>query len=469
MPSSQSVILLEFNELTPRLMDRFMSEGHLPNFQRFHDEAQIYVTDAECEGEDLNPWIQWVTVHSGLSASAHGAKLLSDGHKVRSPAVWDLLSRAGLRVWVCGSMNPRHDASLNGYLLPDPWSTATAPYPQGEFERFYHLVRALVQEHTNDEFALSKLDAVKFMWFMATHGLSLSTVRRFVKQLWTEKTKKKDRWKRSALLDHLQMDLFRHYYRKHKPQFSTFFLNSTAHFQHVYWRAMEPEVFGNKPSDSERAEHQNAILFGYQNMDALLGEFLQMAGSETTLIFCTALSQQPFLKYEAVGGKHLYRIKSPHVLSEQLGLTPECTYHPVMSEQFVLRFESLATAERTCEQLNGVRLGERKAFTVSLKDLDLMVQCAANDVVAADAVLTTTAPERRVPFFDVFYKVDIVKSGFHHPDGMLWVRRPDREHVVHDDKISLRSIAPALLEMFEVTPPEFMTCEPFTSRGLVGV
>ena len=40
--SEKSVILLEFNELCPTLMERFMEEGKLPNFQRFYRESEIY-------------------------------------------------------------------------------------------------------------------------------------------------------------------------------------------------------------------------------------------------------------------------------------------------------------------------------------------------------------------------------------------------------------------------------------------
>jgi hypothetical protein len=57
--------------------------------------------------------------------------------------------------------------------------------------------------------------------------------------------------------------------------------------------------------------------------------------------------------------------------------------------------------------------------------------------------------------------MDVVKSGFHHPDGMLWVRYPDREHAVHEVKVSIRSIAPAILELFDLPRSDFMTCEPF--------
>src|SRR2546425_3654690 len=93
-------ISIEFNELCPNLMERFMKAGELPCFQRFYDEAEVFQTDAEESGELLEPWVQWVTVHTGLSAREHQVTTLSEGHKVGAPAVWDMLSSAGLRVWV---------------------------------------------------------------------------------------------------------------------------------------------------------------------------------------------------------------------------------------------------------------------------------------------------------------------------------------------------------------------------------
>ena len=107
-------------------MHQFMQAGQLPNFDRFYAESSVYITDAEAEGEKLNPWVQWVTVHSGLGAKEHGVHLLSDGCKLEAPAIWDVLSDAGLRVWVCASMNARYDLPLNGYLIPDPWSSVGA-------------------------------------------------------------------------------------------------------------------------------------------------------------------------------------------------------------------------------------------------------------------------------------------------------------------------------------------------------
>ena len=94
MSPASPVILLELNELTPTLMFRFMQEGRLPNFQRFFDESQVYTTDAGEQGVNLNPWIQWVTVHSGQSFAEHGIFRLGDGGRLTSPCVGDVVSRA---------------------------------------------------------------------------------------------------------------------------------------------------------------------------------------------------------------------------------------------------------------------------------------------------------------------------------------------------------------------------------------
>jgi len=71
MTREPSVLLLEFNELCPALMDRWIEEGKLPNFQALRTASQVYTTDAEETEANLAPEIQWITVHSGLSYAEH--------------------------------------------------------------------------------------------------------------------------------------------------------------------------------------------------------------------------------------------------------------------------------------------------------------------------------------------------------------------------------------------------------------
>src|SRR5215813_10069015 len=84
------IILLEFNELCPSLIHRFMTAGQLPNFQRFHDASLVYTTRAQERAPYLDPWIQWVTVHTGLNHDRHRVARLNDGQACTAKRIWDV-------------------------------------------------------------------------------------------------------------------------------------------------------------------------------------------------------------------------------------------------------------------------------------------------------------------------------------------------------------------------------------------
>jgi hypothetical protein len=455
MEKQASVILLEFNELTPSLVDAFIGKGQLPNFKHLRDQSRVFVTDAQedpaPEKRLLNPWVQWVTVHTGVGAAAHGVRKLGEAAKLRQPSLTELLTDAGRRVLIFGTMNVRYGRGVDGCVLPDPWTTDTEPHPK-ELAPFYRFIQKSVQDHTGDQDALSAVEYVAFLRFMLTHGLSASTVLAIARQLVAERTGKYG-WKRVAILDRLQWDVFRHYYRRLRPHFSTFFLNSTAHLQHKFWRNMDPEAFTIKPSAQEQPELRNAVLFGYQQMDHLLGRFMRLAGSDTTLILCTALSQQPCLLYEHSGGKTFYRAHNIERVVEFAGVRERYTYAPVMSEEFHLTFDAEAAASAAAARLSALNVGGEAALAIIQEGARLTAGCGIFKQLPAGAVLESGAAESRIPFFDLFYQGGGIKSGMHHPDGMLWIRLPDRSHAVETEKVGLRSVAPTILQLLGLRPP----------------
>jgi hypothetical protein len=453
--SEKSVILLEFNELCPSLMQQFIQEGKLPNFQRFYEESEIYTTDAEEKPPYLEPWIQWVTLHSGLPYSKHQVLHLDEGHKLQFKNIWDILSDAGLRVWICGSMNVSYNSPLNGYIMPDFWSTKVTPNSE-ELLPYFKFVQTQVQEHTNDSVPLSITDYLKFLGFMINHGLSLATITSTIKQLILEKITRKYRWLRATIADKLQFDLFRWYYRKYQPQFSTFFLNSTAHFQHLYWRYMEPDKFQVKPSAKEQMEYEKAILLGYQEMDKLIGDFFDLLDSNTTLILSTALSQQSCLTYENSGGKRIYRPRKFENILNFAGVTSTYNCSPVMAEEFYVRFENEQDAIDAEQRLLALQVNGRQMMRLIRHGIEIFGGCGIFDKIPQDAMLSIANSEHSTPFFNIFYQIEDIKSGMHHPDGILWIRKPNRQHSVHQNKVSLLSIAPTILEMLEVAKPDFM-------------
>jgi type I phosphodiesterase/nucleotide pyrophosphatase len=446
MRRNQSTIVLEFNELTPSLMERFITAGRLPNFAHFRDESRVFVTEAEERPPYLEPWIQWVTVHSGLNHSDHGVFHLDEGHKLGADRIWDVASREGLRVWVCGSMNVRYGSDTNGCVLPDPWCTKVPPQPDN-LEPYFTFVQRNVLEHTNDRVPLGRAEYVAFLKFMLARGLSAHTIGAIASQLASEKLGGA-KWKRVVLLDLIQFDVFRHYYRRIKPHLATFFLNSTAHYQHAYWDSME----------REEAAHRDAILFGYQRMDAIIGRFMRFAGRDTTLILCTALSQQPAREDQQQDGGVFYRPREFGRLARAAGVTERYAVAPVMTEQFHLEFGSRADAESAERKLKAVLLNGRPVMMTERRDTRLFTGCRLHEAVSADARLTVGATS--IGFFELFYVLPTAKTGVHHPDGMLWIRQPDRRHVLNQERVPLTAVAPTILQTIGIQAPCVMKTPP---------
>jgi len=451
----KSVIVLEFNELSPSLMDKFIGQGRLPNFARLRDQSAVYTTDAEEAAPNLEPWIQWVTVHTGLGFEQHGVFELDRGVDLNAPRIWDLVSAAGGSAFVCGSMNPGYLPGLRGAIVPDPWSTRAAPYPERTFDTYYDYVRRNVQEHSREKSPVSPQDHLKFLAFMLNHGLSWKTISRTVSQLASERGGK-FRWRRATILDRLQWDVFSHYWRRHRPTYATFFLNSTAHFQHYYWRNLQPELFALKPAAGEQAEYENAVLFGYQSMDQLAGECLQMAGPDTAIVLCSALSQQPCVAWEEKGGKVSYRPHDFDALLRWAGVSGAWRSAPIMSEQFHLYFSDAASAADAARKLESIEVGEingEKAMLARCEGNQIYAGCKLfHQVNESDRIVCReTGAEAR--FFDLFYRISGMKSGMHHPDGILWISQSAKEARKPGGRISLRRVMPMLLDLVGVPVP----------------
>lgn len=467
MASRSPLVLLEFNELTPALMDRFIAEGKLPNFARLRESSRVFTSDAEEQEPYLEPWIQWVTVHTGMPYSEHGIFRLSEGNKLQHKNVWDLISEAGESVWICGSMNAKREKNTAGYLLPDPWSSDLLPQPEALLP-YFHFVQRNVQEYSNDRVPLSKSDYLRFMQFMATHGLSANSVASILRQLISEKKTGTGRWRRAFILEKLQFDVFSAVYRRIKPAFSTFFLNSTAHMQHLYWRYMEPELFTIPVERKKQLEYESSILEGYLAMDQLLGRILELVGEEASLILSTALSQQPCLRYEETGGKSSFRPRDFSQLLSFAGITSPCRPEPVMAEQFWLRLDNESDAADAEKKLASLRVGEERAFFAKRDGCGIFTSCMIHHALPDDATLRLTNSDREVPFFDMLYAIGTSKSGMHHPNGILWIRHPAMAHQLHSSPVSLLAVAPTILDLLGIDKPDSM---PGVSllRGSTGV
>ena len=293
----QRTIQIEFNELSPVLIDEFIEAGQLPNFGLLRDKSEVFVTDASSEAS-LNPWVQWPTLHTGIDDSEHGIRDLGEADRVKGRGVARELAAAGFKVGVFGSMNLDY-GPLDSFVVPDPWNPDSTPHPAA-LRAFTDFVNSAVQENSSDR--LDKRAAIPFLTYLATHGLTSATVVAAVRQLLDERRDPGLKWRRSLVLDSMSYDLFRSLVRRHDVAYATFFSNSTAHFQHYFWRNFRPEGFSAPPPPEDHPSLSDAVLTGYRNYDRLIGRFLSDFPNER-LVFTTALSAQRGREHQSLVGK----------------------------------------------------------------------------------------------------------------------------------------------------------------------
>lgn len=440
------VMLLEFNELSPRLMDTFIAAGHLPNFTRLQADSICHITDAGEAPPNLEPWIQWVTVHTGMPFKDHKCFHLNDGGGLSAKRIWDELGAAGGKSWVCGSMNAGFDGSaFRGHFLPDPWATDVPDFPNGYFDPYINVVRPFVQEHSGRP-KVSALAMARFGKFMAENGLSVATIKATISQLIGERMSA-SKWRRALILDRLQWDLFRGIFLREKPDFASFFINSTAHFQHFHWREMEPEIFEIKPSGDAVETYGDAILEGYKNMDRIVGEAMAIATPDTAIVLCTALSQQPMLTYEEEDGRQIFRHKDIQQLLRFAGVDQDCEYTPVMSQEFHLHCRDETEAAVVAKKLEGLFLEDGTqvmwAYPIGTKvDAGCKLSRDPGKMLVRSADTGDSAP-----FPELFYPLESLRSGMHSPDGLFWIRASSHASSGSSDVASLLSVYPTLAHL----------------------
>ncbi|MCH9050008.1 MAG: hypothetical protein IIA72_02840 [Proteobacteria bacterium] len=452
------LILLEFNELCPDLIMKWMGAGLLPNFKKLFESSTAFITRSDHSDVTwLEPWIQWHSIHTGLRAARHGVFRLTDGPQSGDDDIWLILRRHGKAVANWGSINSKGFKAPGSIFLPDPWCQTEKAHPK-ELQAYAGFVSRLVQEHTRQTGGFGPRGYASLAGFLLSHGLRPGTILSIVRQLLDEKIQVPDlRWRRASILDEINFDLFRHYFSRCQPDFATFFSNSTAHYQHAYWRYMTPEAFAIKPSPHDQRSYGDAILHGYRRMDSLIGKFGRLEAAGVRLALATGLSQQPYLDAEDRGGQHYYRPKDVSRLLSELGIG--CTdIEPIMTHQYMLRFPSAEVAEPVRRILAGYQLDGVSVFQADLTDSGaIYFGCWLHHDVPGDAVMTHREGREPKVFYQVLYKLDAVKSGRHHPDGMFWIQA-DR-HQVYGEKISILDIFPTILDFFGVESAAREACE----------
>ena len=118
----KKVILLELNEINFDAATFYIKRGEwLPGFNALIERG-IVATEAEHDFKNLEPWVQWPSVHTGKTYSEHNIFRLGDFVNSTDEQFFEKVEKAGFSVGAVSPMNASNKLKNPAYFIPDPWT-----------------------------------------------------------------------------------------------------------------------------------------------------------------------------------------------------------------------------------------------------------------------------------------------------------------------------------------------------------
>lgn len=400
-------ILLGLNELNFDYIKFYIIKGLLPNFKKIFDIQPPIETVSEKEYKLLEPWVQWVTIHTGKSYDEH--KVFRLGDIVNNPElsqIFEELENEGLSVGAVSPFNAENRLKKTSFFVPDPW---TKTNPSGNW-----IVKALYQavhQSVNDN-AKSKLN-LKSMISLGLGLLLYVPISRWFHYVQTI-LKAKNPGAKAVILDSLLADVHLTLWKKHKPDFSNLFLNSGAHVQHHY-------LFNSKAYQGDLKNPDWYCPNGYDPLIQILSEYDYQIGEllklrDIKLIITTGLHQQPH--------EHLtfyWRLKEHIQFAEMIGIKNFSEISPRMSRDFLIKFNNEKDAGNAEKLLNSFYASEDdiKIFDVDNRGTSLFVELVyPNDINENDSIYSKES-KFKLDSFKSYLAFVAIKNGEHNGIGYL--------------------------------------------------
>jgi len=354
------LLLLELNEVNFEHLLDFASRGGMPNLSRLIQAHGIIKTQSERAYEELEPWIQWVTAHTGLPFKDHGVFRLGDIVNHDIAQIWEHLERRGLRVGAISPMNAKNRTRSAAFFVPDPRTPTTisaGPLLTGVYRAISRAV--------NDN-ARARLNASAAAWLMvgAARYASVRNYARYGRMLATAARRP---WVKSLVLDLLLGDIFVKETRRTQPHFASLFLNAAAHIQHHYMFNSSAYRGELRNPDWYIAPNLDPVADVYALYDSIVGH-VRRAFPAARLMIATGLHQDPHAEVT-----FYWRLRDHAGFLRRLGVQFD-RVEPRMSRDFIVVCDSeqnAAAAElllRSARHESGVPL-----FDVDNRGRDLFV------------------------------------------------------------------------------------------------
>lgn len=400
---TKDIIIVEWNEFNDELLKEAATQLHLPALKKILEMKRTeYRTEDRYNSGFLEPWVQWVSVHSAMPSKYHQVKHLGDVPDLQFEQFWQVLSRHHISTGIWGVMNgAKRDAKEVKFFLPDPWTFSEQAYPP-ELNRLLQLPRYVSKNYQ----ALSKpklfADGIKLIYCLLTSGIFGKMSKEIIQLVKDFKQYGNQHFIYIAFFEFISFLLFTKYKMQLKPQVSILFLNTLAHLQHHYWNAkkMSPE-----------------LTYGFKMFDRLF-TLLFAEFPNDAIVIHNGLSQmntnheKPWV---------LYRQKNPAAFLQALHI-PATQVEAHMTHDAHLFFATPEDCQKAYDQLKSATILGNRLFHVEKNTYNpckLFYHLHFTDELESNAQVDFQIDGKTYSFFAHFDRI-VKRTGRHIPIGTIY-------------------------------------------------
>ena len=410
-----SFLLIELNEFSLPLLHSTVKTEDLPNIKKALNFKRTHLNiDDQYDSGFLEPWVQWVSIHTGTPSQTHQIRHLGDVANLEMEQIWELLDKDGIKTGIWGVMNGTRGAAKNcAFFLPDPWTFSEPAHP-ATLAPLLALPRYISRNYLKP----SKLKSAKLMTAMMRCLIGIIGVGNFVASLGIlGKGLLRFGPKHFVFIcwfEHLSALSFLKHFERHRPDFATIFLNSIAHLEHHHWKQ------GTETATPE-------IKFGLKIIDRLLGRILSAAGEGASIVITNGLTQT---NTNTDPTWILYRQIDPFRFISDAGINTT-SVEPLMTNDAHLFFTNAGERDNAIEVLSAAHLNGKPFFLVEPDPKipnKLFYRIDYTDKIKTGVSLDING--RSLPFDRHFQSV-VVRTGKHIPEAVALsekIEMPDKMH-----------------------------------------
>ena len=121
MKNKKKLIFIQLNEINFDILSKYSAKFPFKFFTPlFFDKLKK--TYSEKNYDLLEPWIQWVSIHTGTIAQEHKVFRLGDIKNFSHEQIFEKIEKKGKVVGAISPMNAKNNLNNPEYFISDPWT-----------------------------------------------------------------------------------------------------------------------------------------------------------------------------------------------------------------------------------------------------------------------------------------------------------------------------------------------------------